>query len=294
MQACRTFPRDSNCRYDGHVAHFSIRLHSYHAPIALLAVPTMLCLWLALPAPTPPLQAPALVLDKNAVAAQLARDHNAAAHVKRGPWVDRLRELYLQNGRGELEPIVDAHAITQRLKEASDALEHAKRTHGNDVALYLRAAACEKLEAVLRGEVTGAEKDAWLGLFANLLDRHHATHKGIPIAPHFVIRTLYKARWNTLHGLSHAHEFSPIEGQAYFGWLALHADTLPLRQRLQAIPEYQAAGGKRVHEAAAALLFARGHFSEARVALQKAYEEAPSLRLKNYLLFARAQARAAH
>jgi len=233
------------------------------------------------------------LLDVSAVAAQLARDHREAKNAPSGAAFERLQELFLDNGRGELEPFVDVQAVEQRLREAAKILGQLKKVHGETTEASLRAAACERLESVMDGEITGETKDAWLGLFANLLDRHHATLQGIPVAPHFVIRTLYKARWNTLHGLPHAQGFTPVEGQAYFGWLALHADGLPLQQRLQAIPEYESAGGKRVHEAAGVLLFLVGHFKEASEALQKAYDQEPSLRLRNYLLFAQGQIRQA-
>lgn len=255
--------------------------HSIRLAAVLLPLCVLLLLWL--PRPTRPNRPPALQLQEQAVRAQLALDAERARTAPMDDDVEELQALFLESGQQEVAPYQQAFDLKQRMHRSYKLLQRITEAHGPEAIQALRAAATEALEPVLRGEVTGDARDALLGNFPNVLARHNATIDGHPVAPRFVIRTLYKARWNTLSGLPNSAGFSAIEGQAYFGWLALHADDVPLSMRLQAIPEFELAGGAHVDEAAGVLLYQAGHYSEARDAFERAHDKAPSLRVRNYI-----------
>lgn len=257
------------------------RPHSLRLAAALLPLFVLLVLWL--PRPTIPTHPPALALEERPVRAQLALDKERARTLPLDEDVEELQALFLESGRQEVGPTQQAFDLKRRLDRSNALVTRISAAHGPEAIQGLRAAAAEALEPVLRGEVTGDQRDALLGNFPNVLARHHATIDGHPVAPRLVIRTLYKARWNALCGLPNASGFSAIEGQAYFGWLALHAEDVPLTMRMQAIPEFELAGGAHVDEAAGVLLYQAGHYAEARAAFERSYDKAPSLRVRNYI-----------
>jgi hypothetical protein len=111
------------------------------------------------------------------------------------------------------------------------------------------------------------------------------------VAPRFVIRTMYKARWNVIVGLEPTLFFKPIELLSHFGWLALHADNAPISLRLNALQQYAQAGGQRVAEATGVLQFLAGNYREAVRFLAVAYQRESSWRLRNYLLGAQKAAK---
>jgi hypothetical protein len=122
-----------------------------------------------------------------------------------------------------------------------------------------------------------------LGVFPEAIARHRATRNGDEVAPHFVLRTLYKARWNLAMGLATDHAFTPVEGRAYHGWLALHADNLGPGMRSKALLAYGRAGGRYVPEAQGVLAFLGQDYAQAVAALTLAYQTSPSLRVRNWL-----------
>ena len=156
----------------------------------------------------------------------------------------------------------------------------------------VRARAVEMMEAALDLRLPEEQTHHVLGVFPKLLEDNRVTREGEVVAPHFVVRTIYKARYNLLAGLDRAHGFSPIEQQAYFGWLAFHAQSQPLSRRLQALDPYEQAGGQHAGEARAVLLFIGRRYGPAAAELQHAYERQPGARVRNYLMGARTAVRA--
>jgi len=102
-----------------------------------------------------------------------------------------------------------------------------------------------------------------------------------------VVRTLAKARWNILHGLTPDHALSKLERQAFFGWRALHAEGVAPSQRLEALASYAAAGGAHAELARAILLYRSGDARGASELLAKLEAKGGSARTHNYLVAAR-------
>jgi hypothetical protein len=99
------------------------------------------------------------------------------------------------------------------------------------------------------------------------------------VAPPFVARTLYKARFNVMHGLAPDHAFASIEKRAYYGWQALHSEHTPVARRLESLQQYAKHGGRQVDEAAGALLYRLGDFVQATNALEAAHRKERNLRI---------------
>jgi hypothetical protein len=251
---------------------------------ALLAL-TIVCVLVLciLPRALAPLELPALVLDRASVAKVVAADADAAKKASQSPEAKALLEKFLS--LGDIENQTVENAATPALQRQSLARSFDQLAHeaGEPAALALRAVAVEQLEAALRLQLSDKDAQRVLGLFPDALARHGATQDGFEVAPHFVLRTLYKARWNIAMGLKPDYKFEPVEGQAYHGWLALHATNLGPEPRLVALRDYAAAGGRGVSEARGVLAFMSHDFQEAVAALEQAEKESPSLRIRNWL-----------
>jgi hypothetical protein len=119
---------------------------------------------------------------------------------------------------------------------------------------------------------------------------HGVTTGGDEIAPHFVIRALYKARWNMAVQQPPDFALARVEQQAFHGWLALHAENLALPVRLDELAEYAKAGGAHASEAHAVLLYLHQERVAAAEQLDKVASASGNLRLRNYLVGARVAA----
>jgi hypothetical protein len=226
---------------------------------------------------------PALVLDAPAVSAQLEEDAKLA---KTAPQTQRAKELwtmYLQFGESEVVTLDQPQLAEQRRRTLRRARELVTQQSGQAAAKALRAQAVEQLEAAFAGQLPAAQVKGLLGVFAHVLVQHQATQDGLELAPHFVIRTLYKARWNRMLGEVAEAELSAIEKRAYFGWMGLHAANLPLREREKALESYAAAGGENAEQAVGVLAFVQRDYARAASSLQRAYNNQGGLRLRNYL-----------
>jgi len=236
----------------------------------------------ALPRALAPEQTPQLVLDRSAVATVLAADRKASATAPKTPLALELDLRFLELGAAE-----DRNEPSARTKLQRQGLA---RIHqrlvgeaGEAASLGLRAAAMERLEAALSARLSADETRRVLGVFPEAAARHHATRDGNEVAPHFVLRTLYKARWNLAMGLAADHAFAPVEGRAYHGWLALHAHNLGPGMRSKALLAYERAGGRYVAEAQGVLAFLGQDYEQSVAALTLAYQTTPSLRVRNWL-----------
>jgi hypothetical protein len=244
---------------------------------------------IALPRAVAPLELPGLVLDAAAVAAQEREDSALAASAPKTQEAQALWDTYVRFGESELTSGEPAE-LEPRRRSMLRAQEAVVAASGARAGAAMRALALSKFEAALAGEVPQPELKGLLGLFPHVLVRYMAARDGIELAPHFVVRTLYKARWNRMCGLLPEADLSAIERRAYFGWMGLHAANLSIRERRQALIAYAAAGGTESEQALGVLAFVDEDYARAAGALERAYAKSTNLRLRNYLRGARVAA----
>lgn len=239
-------------------------------------------LLISLPRAVEPNELPSLILDAAKVEAQLELDARHA-RAPSTPEAEQLSDLFHSLGATEVVTLSNAALADQRRRTLHGLYVALRDKAGQEAVLQLRARAVAKLEAAFNGEITGPEMKGWLGVFPNVLQTYRATRDGLEIAPHFVVRTLYKARWNRLCNLAAETDLSPIERQAYFGWIGLHATNVAVLERRQALLGYAAAGGEHADQAQGVLAYLDHDYAAAAQAFERAYAEHPNLRLRNYL-----------
>lgn len=231
-----------------------------------------------------PRELPSLVLDAHAVAAALRADAALAKRVPKSEHADKLTALWREQSIADAAGEEPEYARLVRMDDLFFEYEALKREVGEPVALALRAAVLEQVDAALDGELPIDEAREVLGGFPTMLAREGCTRDGEIVAPRFVLRTLIKARWNLSHNLAPDHAFVQIEHLAFYGWQALHADRLPPERRLNALEAYSKYGGKRVAQSAGVLLYRGGAFLAASEALAAAHKQTGNLRLRNAAL----------
>jgi hypothetical protein len=239
-------------------------------------------LLISLPRAVEPNELPALILDSGQVTAQEQLDAQQAKAAT-SPEAEQLSTLFHSLGASEVVALDNFHLADQRRRTLHSLYVALREKAGQDAVVGARARALANLEAALAGELKGPEVKGWLGVFPNVLEQYQATRDGLELAPHFVVRTLYKARWNKLCNLPPEADLTPIERQAYFGWLGLHASNVSLAERRQALLEYAAAGGEHADQAQGVLAYLDRDYATAAQAFERAYAKHPSLRLRNYL-----------
>ena len=237
----------------------------------------------SLPRAITPSELPGLVLPEREVEKVIANDTTRASAAPETAAGAELMRLFLEFGQSEIAALENASLAELRRRALRRAYDRVIAADGAEAALALRARALARFEDALALRLTAAQLPAVLGVFPNVLAQHRATYDGEEIAPHFVLRTLYKARWNIMVGLPVDFEFARVEKLAYFGWMGLSADNLPLSVRRQALQSYAAAGGANAAEAQGVLAFLDKDFATAIDQLERAHAERPSLRLRNYL-----------
>lgn len=239
------------------------------------------------PRPVAPRELPCLTLPAELVEAAIAADTRAAAAAPDTPQTRALQALMAAQGEAEDRGFETGELTEQRRQALRDAFAMLVAELGEPAVLRLRAKAALALEDALELRLPVTERKRVIGGFTDALALDGVTRNGYRVAAPFVIRTLYKARWNVLCGLSPAHAFARIEQRAYFGYQALHAERLSLTRRIEALYPYGLAGGQDVQEALGVLLFRAEEYEDAARALQAAYRERGSLRLRNYTLAVR-------
>jgi hypothetical protein len=263
-------------------------------PVALLLLTVLItacaALLLALPREVPPFELPSVSLPAAAVESAIAADAQAARVAPRSARAQAFQALLLQQGQAETAGSEGSESYANRRRALVDAYAGVVAESGADAALRLRARAVAQLEDALDLRLAPALARQVIGAFNSVLDRENASRDGYLIAPRFVVRTLYKARWNILAGLPPDHAFARIERRAFYGWQALHSESVPLAKRVSALHEYGLAGGDHVEEALGILLFRLGDYAQSARALESAYRAQGSVRLRNNLLAARAAA----
>ncbi|MDH5674365.1 MAG: hypothetical protein OEZ06_19725 [Myxococcales bacterium] len=226
---------------------------------------------------------PALQLDADAVATTIAGDRREAARAPRGPEADRVDALLLQQGAAEAAVLEDPALQAQRLSRSRRALAALLAAAGPEAPRRMRAMAVERLERALGPGLDPELTRQVLGSFPTLLVEAGITRGGLLVAPHFVLRTIYKARWNMCFGLAPEHDLAAVEAQALFGWRALHDRRLAAPLKLAALDQYQAHGGRHAPLARGVLHYAQVDFAAAAAVFEGAEQSAPGPRLRNYL-----------
>jgi hypothetical protein len=264
------------------------RMSEATAAVLLLAVAVgCASLLMALPRHVPPLSTPPLTLDADAVAEALRQDAARADTATLSGPARELDALLLEHGRLEVSGLEEARLYRERRERLRKGYDALVQSEGQSAALALRAVAAERFEAALDLELPTARARAAIGATAATLAREGATIDGVLVAPRFVARVMFEARWNVLHGRPHDADLSPVKRRALFGWQALHAEALSLARRLQALDRYTQAGGAHAQEALGVLLFRARHPAAAAEALAVAQARRGSIRLRNYALGAR-------
>ncbi|MFW6085963.1 MAG: hypothetical protein ACODAG_02065 [Myxococcota bacterium] len=239
---------------------------------------------MVVPRAVPPSEPPSLTLDRKAVAAVLAADRRAASQAPKSEAVLGLERLLAAQGRAEVGPGESPRAFQERQAALSEAADRVRRTHGDGALPALRARATGRLAAASAGTLEPKARDGLLGSFPKMLERYGLVVGGERIAPFFVERTLFKARWNTLVHRPPTDGFARAEARAYWGWLALHAGGADVQMRVAALDHYEAADGTRVNEARAVLAHRAGRSTEAARWLDRAVSRHGGLRLRNHAL----------
>lgn len=259
------------------------------AALVIIAGVTLGTVATAVPRPVAPTALPLFEVDL-AQAEQAVRSDTALARsAPRGDLATRLQTLYEQQGQAEV--VGDDETAAQSREASLRTLVAELRASGGDRAVAaLRAHAMSELEPALAGRLAPAKRDSVLGSFPRMLERYGLARAGRVVAPAFVVRTLFKARWNAVHRLAPTDGFARVELRAYHGWLALRAESAPIAARIEAATAYGNAGGERADEARGVLLFRAGRAEEAADAFVKAFGESGSWRLRNHGLAATARA----
>jgi hypothetical protein len=154
----------------------------------------------------------------------------------------------------------------------------------------MRAQAVEDFINVLEDGTREPNDDYEVGVVGGMreiLNRYGMIRDRVIIAPEMAIRAFYKARWSAVHRRAPIDGLSPIELQAYWGWLALHGWGRPLQQREDALLAFADVGGFGAQEAAALLDLLAGRPDRASKSLRELYSVSGELRLRNLALGAR-------
>ena len=227
--------------------------------------------------PTPPV----LAFEPAAVAAVALADRERLADADPEPTGPAAEGWHLYHRAGEVEVGSESRAEREaRQRTIADAVDALVEARGEGALAVLRSRALAELERALAGELEGAEEVAAIGAFPATTEAYGVFADGEPIAPPFVVRTLFAARFNGILGLELTAGMTDVEKKAYFGWLALEAPEPPpaLRARaMEALTELDPdlANGAEAHRA-----FLSGHPAEAAAR----YERLPTLRARNAAL----------
>lgn len=203
----------------------------------------------------------------------------------------RVRELYLTQGHAEAGGGESNDTFDARRDEMKKAVSTLSK---EDIGNLRNQAIHELLPTLARlqssGESTTADDNGILGSFPKMLARYGLAQNGQLRASDFVVQSLFKARWNSIHHLPLTDGFSDAEHYAYSGWLAIEsAQPIQVRQealakleQLKSTPQMKA----DLLETKAYMAFQQKSYAEAATWYNKAFEATASNRLRNHALFA--------
>jgi hypothetical protein len=253
--------------------------------VALVILPALTTAWWILPRAVPVVEPPSLTLDRTEARRVRERDRSLAEAAPRSEATRALERLIREQNLAEVGAGEPAGTFDARRLELARAVERVRADHGVDGLEALRAVAAEGVDRALDGGMASGEQDALLGSFPRVGARYGLWHDGHRLAPRFVVRTLFKARWNALVGLEPTEKLAPAEELAYWGWLALHAPVADVTRREEALVRYGALGSKGVHEAQAWMAHRAGRPAEAARWMALAHEANGGVRLRNHTLW---------
>lgn len=237
----------------------------------------------AWPVPVTPTAPPALVLSRDATSRVVEADARNASTLTPTEVSARLEGLFREQNLAEASGADAADAAGLRSANLRAIAGDLEREGGEALLLALRAKAVLTFEEVVTRAPLEPHPEL-VGAFPRVTERYGVTREGVLVAPAFVLRTLYKARWNHLVGKLPTWNLEDVEKQAYFGWLVTNADTAPLPDRMRALRDYAEAGGTRAREMEGALWLASGQNERAKEAFLRALDERFDFRLRNYAL----------
>lgn len=235
-----------------------------------------------------PAELPSLRLNARDVREVMVADAAAAQAAPKSARAQGVEALLMRHGAVEAAGPEDFDTNKERKAALAAGFREVVAEVGPTNALRLRAKNVQQIDAALELRLPEAEAKQVLGSLPRILALEGATRDGYLVAPRFLVRTFAKARWNLLHGFRAVHEFARVELRAYYGWQALHAERLPAPQRIRAIESYIEAGGTDADEALGVLLLRQHEADLAAAAFTAALRHNDHLRLRNYLLAARA------
>ena len=253
--------------------------------VLAISIPAgLLTLW-ASPRAAQPAEMPALVLPAPEVAREIAAEDALAASAPTGDEDEvHRRTLYLAQGLAEVRMDDTPEEAQRRAANLALLLRRIAARDPAEVAA-IRARDVTRMLPALRGEgLSSNERASEIGVFPAMLERYGAIVDGRRVAPELVIRTMFLARWNAMHGLPLTDGMDELRLRAYHGWLALEGGRAPIGMRIEALEPFAAAGGWRVWEARGVLAYESGAFGEARGDFERAYELGGSVRLRNLAL----------
>lgn len=256
----------------------------------LVIAPSCVLLLIAQPRPVVVTQQPFLQLDPVAVRRVMGADRALVARVGPTPEQKQLEALVAEDTLIQNEIAEAEDSFKKRRRALALQLGELVKQEGPDAPLAVRARAVERIEAALAGDVPEAELPGVMGSFANQLQRHGVLREGRIVAPHFVVRSFYKARWNKLFALPTDHGLEPVERAALHGWLGLRSGGLSIDNRLRALQRYAEVGGRYALEAQGILLVQASDLELAVTALTEAQLRDGGLRVGNQLLGAQVSA----
>lgn len=233
------------------------------------------------------MEMPALALPPDAVRAQITADRSAAERAPADDDASRARlEVFEEANVAEVEAADSPGRAARRREQLAETLAGLVEAHGEDAVEATRAADLARAERAMRGELPEVQHAPALGGFPSVLERWSMARRGRQVAPRFVVRTAFKARWNAMYGREPTEGMSEVERRAHWGWLALHGDAAPFAMRTEAVDHYAAAGGERAEEARGVLLYDEGMGEAAQTAFETAHAQQPTFRLRNHALAA--------
>jgi hypothetical protein len=254
---------------------------------AILATATACAtMLLAAPRRVEPLQLPPLVLDATAAEKAIATDRALATKAPSGAPVQELEQVFGEIGQAERKGHEGLKGVSERDRRIWRITASLLREFGPPGLDALRAKAVEHAMKLLASDDRSPAADRVLGNFREVLVSYGLRDEsGHFRAPPLAVRAAYKARWNLVLQRPVTEGLSPVELQAYYGWMALHAGTLAPERRAAAARSFYEAGGQRGAEIYAIWLFQGGAIDDSLALMRKAFEKSGELRLRNMLLY---------
>jgi hypothetical protein len=198
-------------------SRYAIRTH--WAPLVwgvALVVSAVLPIW---PRTVAPQEAPGLELDDAASLAVIRRDVELASRVPATDKAQQLKRMFLDQGLAERTGGETEGAVRARSQNRASLIRTVSEADRGPLLERLRAWATVSFDELVEGfphserrwgvpspvqfaaRGIDTKREDLLGSFPEMLERYGLMINGTLRAPELVARTLYKARWNAIHGI---------------------------------------------------------------------------------------------